>query len=89
MWGQRARALACGCPARAHTHSPRTLNSHTALIPIPLFLLQLGGGNFYGPSGVSFFTQTKTITSAWKPLEGAAAAASANSHMVMPTPGKQ
>jgi hypothetical protein len=33
---------------------------------------------------VNFFTQTKTITSAWKPVTGAAAAPS----LVMPTPGK-
>ena len=48
--------------------------------------LQLGGGNFYGPSGISFFTQTKTVTSAWKPFE--ADSGSAAAQMTMPTPGK-
>lgn len=49
-------------------------------------LTQLGGGNFYGPSGIAFFTQTKTVTSAWKPAE--TGSGGAGSHMVMPTPGK-
>jgi len=36
---------------------------------------------------VNFFTQTKTITSAWKPVAAPGGAATAPS-LVMPTPGK-
>ena len=63
-------------PPAAHARTPR----HA------LARLQLGGGNFYGPSGISFFTQTKTVTSAWKPFE--ADSGSAAAQMTMPTPGK-
>jgi len=44
-------------------------------VPLPMFSFTgnkrsiLGDLNFYGKAGVNFYTQLKTVTSAWKPEE--------------------
>jgi len=44
-------------------------------VPLPMFSFTgnkrsiLGDHNFYGKAGVSFYTQLKTVTSAWRPEE--------------------
>ena len=59
-------------------------------VPLPMFSFTgnkksvAGGGmtNFYGKSGLNFYTQTKTVTSLWREED---ALAHDKSHTVMPT----
>jgi malonate-semialdehyde dehydrogenase (acetylating)/methylmalonate-semialdehyde dehydrogenase len=67
-------------------------------VPLPMFSFTgnkasiVGDHNFYGQSGVNFFTQLKTVTSYWPPYQDPSSSSPASSSaglgaMVMPTPG--
>jgi len=61
-------------------------------VPLPFFSFtgnkrsHVGNAHFYGPGGVDFATQTKTITSSWRASE--AASTGGGSPLTMPTPGR-
>lgn len=63
-------------------------------VPLPFFSFTgsrnsiRGHGNFYGKTGIDFYTQIKTITASWKPTkEGEMTNTCARSSTVMPTLG--
>ena len=62
-------------------------------IPVPLPMFSFTGSkasfrgdlNFYGKDGIRFYTQTKTVTAAWRYSAAEASLQSAKAAMVMPT----
>ena len=60
-------------------------------VPLPFFSFTgsrgsfAGSSNFYGKSGVQFYTQTKTVTASWKEEDEVTGSAA---HVVMPTSQK-
>jgi malonate-semialdehyde dehydrogenase (acetylating)/methylmalonate-semialdehyde dehydrogenase len=60
-------------------------------VPLPFFSFTgsrgsfAGSHNFYGRSGVHFYTQTKTVTASWREKDESAGSAA---HVVMPTSQK-
>ena len=62
-------------------------------VPLPFFSFTgsrasiRGDANFYGKTGVAFYTQIKTITSSWNTKSIPSCASGARKAMVMPTLG--